>query len=98
MSDWNLDPLLSKLKKRGVLPQRERQQKIKKSIEKPWLVTWQWRMFGSDKNRPGWLGSRKFATEEQAVKYIEKCRRAMCLHPRTGKHWGPCDWQLVRPE
>lgn len=48
----------------------------KKRIDKPWRVCWQWRprrvftLLGSP------LGDRWFATEDQAIAYMEKLKRA----------------------
>lgn len=73
MSDWNLEPVIGKLKRRGIIEQREVIPSKKRRVKKNWIVLWS--VFGR-RNSVSMFSGEKFALEVDAIKYAEKCRRA----------------------
>lgn len=77
MSDWDIESSIVSGKKRGVIPQRERNlpDKKNKKSAKHWVVYRLWKWSWSSKPNTKNISEYSFAKEEDAIRYAERIRR-----------------------
>lgn len=72
----NSEYVLWRMKRRGIIDQREKIPAKRKRVEKPWVVCWRYGTLPFFRKR---IFRRRFVTEQQATYFREKLKRGLAF-------------------